>query len=221
MMKQPYFNSSNLVSKTDGFVQQLEEAVRLHSLPAVLPPTALLILDMQDYFLNPESHAFVPSSPAIIPGINRLISKFNESGQPVIFTRHLNSPHDAQMMKHWWNDLIRGDAELSQITQTVNSKGCRIITKTQYDAFYRTILEATLQSIGIHNLIICGLITHLCCETTARSAFVKGFNVIFPVDGTATYNENYHLGSLRSLAHGFAITPTVNQIVDTPFKSNE
>ena len=47
--------------------------------------------------------------------------------------------------------------------------------------------------------------THLCCETTARSAFVHGYEVFFLVDGTATYNQDFHRASLMNLAHGVAV----------------
>ena len=61
---------------------------------------ALLVLDMQDYFLREGSHAFIPSAPAILPNIEKLIESFYEANRPVIFTRHLNT--DAGMMSRWW-----------------------------------------------------------------------------------------------------------------------
>jgi isochorismate hydrolase len=55
--------------------------------------------------------------------------------------------------------------------------------------------------------------THLCCETSARSAFMRGFEVFFPIDGTATYNRDFHLATLRNLAHGFATMTTVRELL--------
>jgi isochorismate hydrolase len=55
--------------------------------------------------------------------------------------------------------------------------------------------------------------THLCCETTARSAFIQGYVVFFVVDGTATYTESFHRGSLLSLSHGFAVPILVDEIL--------
>jgi bifunctional isochorismate lyase/aryl carrier protein len=55
--------------------------------------------------------------------------------------------------------------------------------------------------------------THLCCETTARAAFVRGFDVFFLVDGTATYNQDYHQATLLNLAHGVAVLTDVNKII--------
>lgn len=214
-MKSTYFNKSNIVAKSSEFLRSLGNDLRLHELNAHLPDCALLVLDMQDYFLDPESHAFVPSGPAIIPGINRLVNHFQQFDRPVIFTRHINTINDAYLMNSWWKELITNDNPLSRITPLIETESAQIIVKSQYDAFFNTELETLLHSLKIGDLIICGLMTHLCCETTARSAFVRGFNVIFPVDGTATYNEQFHLGTLRNLTHGFAVIPTIDQIIKT------
>ena len=81
----------------------------------------------------------------------------------------------------------------------------RVIKKTQYDGFYQTPLEDILREKGISQLVITGVMSHLCCETTARTAFVRGFTVFFPIDGTATYNEDFHWATFLNLSHGFVI----------------
>jgi len=63
-------------------------------------------------------------------------------------------------------------------------------------------------------VVICGVMTHLCCETTARSAFMRGFEVFFTVDGTATYTEAFHRASLLNLSHGFAVPVLVENILE-------
>jgi bifunctional isochorismate lyase / aryl carrier protein len=55
--------------------------------------------------------------------------------------------------------------------------------------------------------------THLCCETTARSAFMRGFEVFFTMDGTATYNEQLHRASLLTLSHGFALPVLMDELL--------
>jgi bifunctional isochorismate lyase/aryl carrier protein len=55
--------------------------------------------------------------------------------------------------------------------------------------------------------------THLCCETTARAAFTRGFQVFFPIDGSATYTREFHLATLRNLGHGFASLVTVQSLM--------
>jgi len=88
-----------------------------------------------------------------------------------------------------------------------------IILKTQYDAFYQSELEQQLTRAGVEQLVIGGVVTHLCCETTARSAFVRGYEVFFLIDGTATYSEAFHTGTLRNLGHGFAVLTTVKHLL--------
>ena len=174
--------------------------------------SALLVLDMQRYFLEPDSHAYVPSARATLPNILAMVDAFASKARPVIFTRHLNTPQDAAMMSEWWRDMITGDSDLSEITGVLDTSKGGVLEKSQYDAFYNTTLEEMLQREGVTQLVISGVLTHLCCETTARSAFVRGFEVFFTVDGTATYNQEFHMASLQNLSHGFA-TPVLVRAV--------
>lgn len=175
--------------------------------------SALLVLDMQDYFLEPASHAFVPSAPAIIPGVRKLVDAFSGRGRPVIFTRHVNTSADAGAMATWWGELIRDGDPKSSITRALDPSNGTLINKTQYDAFFGTRLEIQLNELACDQLVICGVMTHLCCETTARSAFVRGFNVFFAIDGTATYNEEFHMGTLLNLSHGAAVPVLVEELL--------
>jgi isochorismate hydrolase len=65
----------------------------------------------------------------------------------------------------------------------------------------------------VEQLVITGVTTHLCCESTARSAFMRGFAVFMAIDGTATLNRELHLASLRALAHGFAVPLLVSDLL--------
>jgi len=212
-MKQAYFTRENIGAKA----REMLEKVRAHGHrpDMIFRPecSVLLVLDMQDFFLNDSSHAFIPAAKAIIPGVGSLIKGYNTAGRPVIFTRHLNTAADAKLMAKWWRDLISHEDPLSEITKELDTSAGSIITKTQYDAFYATALESMLEECGVTQLVICGVMTNLCCETTARSAFVRGMEVFFPVDGTATYNQRYHISSLLNLAHGFAVPVLVDEVL--------
>ena len=175
---------------------------------------ALLVLDMQRFFLDESSHAYIPSALAIIPGIKSLMDAFLKNNMPVILTRHLNTPKDANQMDKWWRDLITEESPLSEITPELKHPDAVIIKKTQYDAFYKTPLEDILRKNGVTQIVITGVMTHLCCETTAREAFVRGFDVLFTIDGTATYNEDFHRATLLNLSHGFAVPVLCEEIID-------
>ena len=207
-MKQTYFTPESIHHTAQEMRQRVAAYKRGHLPPFTPLDSALLILDMQNYFLDPESHAFIPSAPAILPNLKALIDAYTQHRLPVIFTRHLNTPEDAGSMQTWWHDLIDPQNPLRSITGQFDlSKGI-LVHKTQYDAFFNTDLQDLLCAENVRQVLICGVMTHLCCETTARSAFVRGFEVYFTIDGTATYNQDFHLATLMNLSHGFA-TPVL------------
>lgn len=203
MKREAYFTQENISTKSRAMLETLAPIRARHdNIHFQMDRAALLVLDMQDYFLDESSHAFIPSASAIVPNIWSLITSFHEAMLPVIFTRHIDD--GSGMMPRWWRDTIRIDSPSSAITAFDSSRGT-LVQKTQYDAFYNTELESILRGREVEQVVITGVMTHLCCETTARSAFVRGFEVFFCIDGTATYTEEVHLASLLNLSHGFAI----------------
>ena len=173
--------------------------------------SALLVLDMQRYFLEPAAHAFVPSAAALLPGLVDLATAFRQRQLPVFFTRHENTSQNSGMMATWWRDVIHPGDPRTQITPEFNPKAEQIIVKSQYDAFLNTDLEQRLRQAGVEQVLIGGVMTHLCCESTARSAFMRGFAVFCLVDGMATYNAAFHQAALLNLAHGFSTLLLVDE----------
>jgi len=214
MQKEIYFTGETVQMKAHELLDYVALARHRHADVLFRPKkAAMLVLDMQEYFLQENSHAFVPSAPAIIPGISRLADAFAEAERPVFATRHINTPENAGMMSKWWRDLIDPQSAHSQNISINKSPNPLLINKTQYDAFHHTSLEDDLHNLGIEQVVICGVMTHLCCETTARSAFMRGFEVFFTVDGTATYNEELHRASLLTLSHGFAVPVLIQELL--------
>jgi len=212
-MKENYFTGSSLAHQAAEFCRPFD-GQRRRRLPSFSPGrSALLVLDMQDYFLDPSSHAFVPSAQAIIPGIQALCRAYAARELPLFFTRHINDTSNAACMATWWREIMTAAHPLSRITRQLDASAGFVVEKSQYDAFYGTSLEEMLHSKPSPQVVICGVMTHLCCETTARSAFVRGFEVFFTVDGTATYLESFHRASLLNLAHGFATPVLVHEIL--------
>lgn len=209
MGKEKYFSRDSICQKARAMIQ----SIKRHDLAFVPDRSVLLILDMQKYFLSASSHAFIPSAQAIIPLIAELKEAYTAKGLPVIFTRHLNSPQNAGMMAKWWRDLLGKENPLSEIIDELDISSGMVLEKSQYDAFFETPLTDILRERGATQVVICGVMTHLCCETTARSAFVRGFEVFFTVDGTASYNERFHLATLLNLSHGFAAPVLVEELL--------
>jgi len=219
MNKDEYFTEQTIVKQSRKFLKFVSNYHNRHSEQKFIPYRAsLVVLDMQVYFLDPESHAYIPSARSILPGIQSLITAFSSIGQPIIFTRHVNTEINSGMMSKWWKDMIVPRSACSQIVDNLDTSNHLTIEKHQYDAFFETNLDTILRDSGVEQVVITGVMTHLCCETTARSAFMRGYEVFFPVDGTATYTETHHHASLLNLAHGFVLPLLVADIV-SQFKS--
>jgi len=205
MEKECYLTPENLPGKIPAWMEELEEIRRRRAFVFDPHHAALLVLDMQEYFLFPTSHAYVPSSVAILPPIRRLIARFSSMNRPIYFTRHTASPDPADNMALWWRENPGTyDSRTRRIPEYAKSE-YPTIEKHTYSAFHQTGLLERLHAHSVSQVVITGVMTHLCVETTAREAFMHNLQVFVPVDTTATYTEKMHLGSLRSLAHGFGI----------------
>lgn len=215
MEKTKYFTEYNLKNKSNTWLKKLDKEINLHSDRIHISKSTLLILDMQDFFHDENSHAFIPSAQAIISPIIQLASIFNEHNRPIILTKHINTSENAKMMDYWWREILTEDSKYSKlITEVEKIQNTDLIVKSQYDAYHKTMLNEILQKDNVEQVVITGVMTHLCCETTARSAFVHGYNVFFPIDGTATYNKRIHKSSLLNLAHGFANITTISNLIE-------
>jgi len=212
-MKETYFSPPDVEIKAQEMLNSLKRFGHIHASAFAPQDSALLVLDLQAYFLDDCSHAFIPSAPAILPGINNLIRAYTARSLPVFLTRHINTSEDAGMMRVWWREIISPSNPFGMLDRRLERGGGIELIKTQYDAFLNSALEVFLRERSVKKVVVCGVMTHLCVETTARSAFMRGFEVFFPVDGSATYNEAFHLASLLNLAHGFATPLLVRDIL--------
>lgn len=203
--KEKYFSPETIDDKASQMLIITKNAIgRTKTQECIPQKSALIVIDMQKYFCDESSHAFIPSSPAIIPKIKLLVDNYKAKNLPVIFTQHYNTPEDAGMMNKWWGDIISNTSQMNEIIPEFNVKDSYLIKKSQYDAYYNTDLEDYLKKNNISQLVITGVMTHLCCETTARTAFTRGFETFLCIDSTATYNESFHTATMLNLAHGFS-----------------
>lgn len=175
--------------------------------------TALLVLDVQNYFAHPQGNAYFPSSNKVVPKLKELITFFKTNHCPIVFTRHSNDSSNANMMARRFRRNLEYGSFDHQIILDLNTDGSIIIEKHQYDAFYETNLDAYLQSLKVDTLVICGLIANLCVESTARAAFVRGYQTIVPIDATATYNLELHISAVRGVSFALGNSLTTNEVI--------
>ncbi|KAG8364475.1 hypothetical protein BUALT_Bualt18G0001200 [Buddleja alternifolia] len=169
---------------------------------------ALLVIDVQNYF-HSMAHP-------ILPALNATIGLCRRSSVPVFFTRHCHkSPADYGMLYEWWNgDLVLDGTTESQLISDLDRTAADppVVVKNTYSAFRGTGLEERLKEMGVKEVIVTGVMTNLCCETTAREAFVRGFRVFFSTDATATSSLELHEATLKNMAYGFAYLVDCNSL---------
>lgn len=211
--KETYFTGDTEETSALDFLSKIESVRNKHLFSPNTERIAFLIMDMQDFFFKKDSHAFIPSALPIINRIIRIKERCRELNIPVIYTRHINSTEDAGQMSRWWSDILTRENEMSLIIKELYEPGNIIVEKSQYNAFFNTDLESILRDKNISQIIISGVMTHLCCETTAREAYVRGFDVYFGIDFTATYNSEFHRSTLVNLSHGFAVPVLTGEMI--------
>ncbi len=207
--------SDAVVEKWKRELAPLLNKHRLEKVRFIPDESALLVIDMQSYFLDETSHAHLPMADGIVGNVRDLIDEYHRLELPVIFTRHALLRSDSPgMMASWWGDTLYADDDMSKVSPDLRvESGDAIVRKTRYDAFHGTELEGILRSRGVRSVLITGVMTHLCCETTARTAFVRDFKVFVAMDGTASDTEDLHISSLKTLTDGFAIPLTTKEVL--------
>ncbi|MEJ2719726.1 MAG: cysteine hydrolase [bacterium] len=195
-----------------------------HNLRLNSRESALLVIDMQKFFLDPESPTFTCGGLAIVPTIKRMIRAFRAAGRPVIFTRHVHHPDDLDsgIMGWWWaGKCLEGTPESEIHAELSPLPNEKVVFKHRYSAFYNTDLETVLRCLKVEDIIVTGIMTNMCCESTARDAYYRDYRVFIPADGTGSVVEEMHVASLLNLAFGFASVTTCGAILEqlSPVKS--
>ncbi len=177
---------------------------------AVVHPkhAALLVIDIQIYFQRIVQ--------PILKNLLKVIQSCRQKEVPILFTQHghTDATADGGVLGEWWGEVIlHGTEDWKFIPEIKIESKDRILQKKRYSAFFKTDLEKFLRSKGIQDLIISGVMTNLCCETTARDAFMRDYRVFFLIDGTATGKEDHHLATLKNLGYGFAYLITCDELI--------
>jgi nicotinamidase-related amidase len=140
--------------------------------------TALLVVDVQESFRRRESWAAV-SNPDIVSDVDALVRAARSRGDLVVWVLH-SEPGSGTVF-----DPPGGHVRL--MDGLVAGPGEPVLTKTSRNAFTTTNLQQLLTERGVREVVICGIQTEQCCETTARLAADLGYRVDFVTDATATF----------------------------------
>jgi nicotinamidase-related amidase len=184
------------------------------------PNTALLVIDMQNFFLS--------MTGTCLPNVIALSRHFTAKNWPQIFTQHghpasdFEEPITNQLVRKWGVDgALRSNTEdwelLPQIKELI--KECKqdlqkdVEHKNVYDAFVGTDLEDRLRGMDIQRVVVVGVMTDCCCDSTARSAFNRGFETWMVSDATGSVDKVQHEAGLKAWVYGYGDVINTDEVI--------
>ncbi len=192
-------------------VESIAEEAFVYGFPMVMNYAVFF-----EYFVDRNSPAYLPQSRAAVVAAVRLLEAFRAAGRPVFFVRHAHRDpaRDGGLMAGWWAKVCRDGRPESRVAAALAPRpGETVVRKTRYSAFTNPRLARALRAAGVEDLVLCGLATNLCVESSARAAFDLGLRTFVPADATVAHDEELHLGALRNLAQGFSRVMLADDIV--------
>ena len=176
--------------------------------------TALLVVDMQRFFAEMTTTA--------APNIAKLNSHFQSKSLPRIFTQHghtkaeLAPPFHNQLVRKWGpSGSIAVGSKDWELQPEIASQatGCPVIAKNTYDAFINTNLEDVLREKQVERVVVCGVMTDCCCDTSARSAFNRGFETWLVDDACGTASATQHKAGLKGFGFAFGDVIKTSEVI--------
>lgn len=187
--------------------------------------TALVNVDMQNAFVEGTPLA-APDGVALLKPVNRLARACRDAGMMVIHTLHVvrkdGSNHGTmgELIEPVRAGYINEGTETAKLHPGVEVGPKDIMLyKPRYGSFSGTDLDMLLRGNGIDSIIITGICTNICCETTAREAGMRDYHVFFTSDGTETFPagdltvEEIKKATLTTLGVAFAKIVSVDETI--------
>ena len=201
---------------------------RMHAFDPIDPTrTALLVVDMQNYFVEPGQACEIPTAREIVPNINRMARAARGSGAAVVWILMTQSP---DTMKSWsvfydhLNTESYGRNEMERLSAGDHGNalwhamepapGDLTVRKSRFSAFIQgsSELHDMLGARGIDTVIVTGTTSNTCCQTTALDAMMLDYKVIFVSDATATRTDEQHLATLANILNVFGDVRTTEEV---------
>ena len=192
--------------------------------------TALVIVDLQNCFVAGSPIA-APQGTEVAGRLNRLAAACRQAGVIIIWTRHVTRPDGSntgllgELIPPVADGIISDGTPAAAMHPLMDVRpGDLVVGKPRFGSFHGTDLELILRSRGIDTLILGGISTNVCVDSTAREAAVREFRVLFLSDGTANFDlpdgglgpasaEELQRTACAVMAFGFAEVVTVDQIL--------
>jgi nicotinamidase-related amidase len=177
----------------------------------------LLMIDVQREYFTRDGPLWIPDGDTVIARLRELLEGARLSGVDVVHVQH---HEDASS-----EIFATGTPAVETMTEVAPAEGEPLIVKHLPGAFDGTALDEVLAGLGAKTVVIGGFMTHMCCDTTAREAQARGFDVVFLTDGTATRDltgpdgrtiphDLIHKATLAAQADGFSTLRDAASVLD-------
>lgn len=192
---------------------------------------ALLVVDVTNDFCHEASprtakRMNLPTVQAAARRIDAFIQEARKAGMEVIFIKP--GPSDREKTAAQKDQAIRNAAALGPSAERSLEdeiwgrdfyavsplEGELIFEKSRYSAFMHTNLKEILEEKGITSLVMTGVSTNVCVESTARDGYMLDFHIVFVEDCCGAYKPNLHAATLENIADRFGVVVTASEVVE-------
>jgi ureidoacrylate peracid hydrolase len=189
--------------------------------------TALVVVDMQNYFVAPGAPAACDHGPAIAPNINRLAETLRDKGGKVYWIQTEALPEDANDWQNLYEMLgakgkesrlagLDSESQLYDLWPEMDRREeDETVVKTRYSAMLENSsdLKRRMDEAGVDTVLITGVATNVCCEATARDSMMMGYRTVMVHDGMATFTDAQHNASLETFYMLFGDVQSTDETV--------
>jgi nicotinamidase-related amidase len=155
-----------------------------------------------------------PRAERIIEPLARLLAAAREVKVPVIYSNDCHLPGIDHELALWGEHAMAGTEGAAVIPELAPTAQDYVVPKRRYSGFFQTDMAILLAELGVTQVILCGLHTHMCVRHTAADAYQWGFGVIVPTDGTEAFTqEDFESGLAYLKATYGARTTSVEELI--------
>lgn len=189
--------------------------------------TAVIVVDVQNDFCHSDSPLArigmdVTAAQEMVPRLLQLIDSARGAGATIVWVKMVSNDNTISPAALEHRQRTRPNAQMICVEGTWGTElyrvepepGEPIVVKRRYSAFVDTDLQLILRSKGIASLILTGVATNVCVESTARDAYMRDYYVTFVEDCSAAYDQAKHDATLRNMADHFGVVVTSDEIME-------
>ena len=189
--------------------------------------TALIVIDMQNYFVTKGFPAEIAPARGIVPNINQMAKAIRDAGGTVVWVQTTATGALEQWGNHHKYMLTpeRVQKRLAHLDEA--SEGFKLfpkleplptdlwVKKIKFSAFIATSsnIDTHLKNLGVESVLITGTATNVCCESSARDAMLLDYRVIMLSDGNAAKTDEEHAATLNSFAMFFGDVMSTDEAI--------